>query len=274
MADLILDEIDLHPDAVKFYCDSKVVLGCIFNDSRRFFVYVHNRVRPIRQTTRPEQWHYVPTDQNPVDFATRSVSASQLANTSWFTGPAFLHKPPECSLEVRESFQLIDPELDVEICPRHKSHYSNNARPLVPISSDPDSPFLLTPAMLLTQRSDVPAPPSHFTGEDLFKSQWRQVQTLANEFWVRWRREYLPTLQSRRKWNEIRRDLQTGDIVLLKDSQLSRNKWPMGLVTSVFPSSDGKVRKIEVRAASHGTSKSYMRPVSEVILLLPERQGS
>lgn len=42
MAELILEEIDLKPDAIKFYCDSKVVLGYIYNETKRFYVYVYN----------------------------------------------------------------------------------------------------------------------------------------------------------------------------------------------------------------------------------------
>lgn len=59
MAELILEEIDLKPDAIKFYCDSKVVLGYIYNETKRFYVYVHNRVQRIRQFTKPEQWFYI-----------------------------------------------------------------------------------------------------------------------------------------------------------------------------------------------------------------------
>ncbi|XP_051780659.1 uncharacterized protein LOC127527082 [Erpetoichthys calabaricus] len=148
-----------------------------------------------------------------------------------------------------------------------------NARPLVPISSDPEMPFLLSPAMLLTQKTGVSAPPGNFTRNDLFKSQWRQVQAMANEFWTRWRREYLPTLQNRRKWAHPSRNLQIGDIVLLKENQLSRNEWPMGLITSVFPSSDGTIRKIEVKTASQGISKNFIRPITEVILIVPKKDG-
>ena len=93
MVELILDEIDLKPEAVNIHCDSKVVLGCIYNETKRFYVYVHNRVQRIRQSTRPDQWHYVPTpEHNPADHASRGVPASQLTSTSWFTGPPFLHK--------------------------------------------------------------------------------------------------------------------------------------------------------------------------------------
>lgn len=77
MAELILDELDHKPDAVRFYCDSRVVLVYIYNDSKHFFVYVHNRVHRIRQTTSPEQWHYVSSEQNPADLATRSIPAHE-----------------------------------------------------------------------------------------------------------------------------------------------------------------------------------------------------
>ena len=30
--------------------------------------------------------------------------------------------------------------------------------------------------------------------------QWHRGQVLANHFWVRWIREYLPVLQGRKKW--------------------------------------------------------------------------
>lgn len=633
MAELILEELDHKPDEVKFFCDSKVVLGYIHNQSKRFFVYVHNRVHRIRQTTSPQQWHYVPTAENPADLATRSVPASQLTDTMWFTGPDFLRKPRQP--ELCESFQLVEPEMDKDIRPQltsfathvsecrltserfqrfstwesllravsllihqatsfrsdsahvckgwhmckklrspdeldaakkvilmsvqrdaypeecaalkgnkkiprsspilsldpimcgdllrvggrlkhapvelevrnptilpkchvatlmvshyhtkvqhqgrhltegavraaglwvvggkslissvihrcitcrrlrgkfeiqkmadlpperlslsppftyvgldvfgpwnvvtrrtrggaaqskrwallftcmctravhieliesmdssscinalrrffalrgpakqlrsdrgtnfvgasvelgmrpddaeqistlkylheqgcvwefnppHASHMGGvwermigvarrildfmflqrksnhlthevlctlmaevcaiiNARPLVPVSSDPSSPTLLTPAMLVTQKPGLLAPVDVSKEKDLFKCQWRQVQVLANEFWVRWRKEYLHTLQPRRKWRTEVRDLQVGDVVLLKDGQSPRNEWPMGLVTATFPSSDGKVRKVEIKTASQDKTKTFSRPVTDVVLLLPK----
>lgn len=143
-----------------------------------------------------------------------------------------------------------------------------NARPLVPISTDPSSPFLLCPAMILTQKQHVPPPPGDFCGKDLLKNQWKQVQALANEFWSRWRNEYLNTLQSRRKWHTTHRNLQPGDDVLLKQNQAPRNDWTMAIITSTFPSSDGKVRKVEVRTSSQGISKTYLRPISDIVMLL------
>ncbi|KAK0132470.1 hypothetical protein N1851_032648 [Merluccius polli] len=56
-----------------------------------------------------------------------------------------------------------------------------NARPLIPVSSDPESPLILTPAMLLTLKtgSTPPPPPGHFDEADLFKEEWKQVQSLV-----------------------------------------------------------------------------------------------
>ena len=61
-----------------------------------------------------------------------------------------------------------------------------NARPLVPVPSDPDMPEILTPATLLTHKSKaLKATPGNFRIADLYSKQWRQVQYLANIFWTR-----------------------------------------------------------------------------------------
>ena len=102
-----------------------------------------------------------------------------------------------------------------------------NTRPLVPVSSDPDMPAVLTPAMLLTQMSAVSAPSGNFQMADLHRKQWKHIQCLANTFWKRWRRDYLSTLQGCRKWTDERPNVKVGDVVLLKDSQSRRNEWPV-----------------------------------------------
>ncbi len=93
-----------------------------------------------------------------------------------------------------------------------------NARPLLPVSADPEQPFILSPSV---QETGVPPPPGDFSDKDLYTKQWRQVQALANQFWTRWSCEYLPCLQHRQKWTVPRRNLQVGDVVLLRDKQIS-----------------------------------------------------
>lgn len=143
-----------------------------------------------------------------------------------------------------------------------------NNRPLIPVSNDPEAPEILTPSTLLTQKSSaLTATPGQFTSRDLHNAQWRQVQYLANVFWARWRKEFLPLLQPRRKWQSEQPNLQEGDLVLLRSKDVARNMWPLARVTKAQESADGKVRKIELVTAKDGVRHTYTRPVNEVILL-------
>ena len=147
-----------------------------------------------------------------------------------------------------------------------------NNRPLVPVSNDPSMPDILTPSTLLTKKpSTLKATPGKFSPKDLCRhnKQWRQVQHLATTFWSRWRKEFLPLLQPRRKWETETQNLK-GDLVLLRSKVVARNEWPLARVTKTYPSTDGKVRKLEVVTAKDGTKSTYIRPVTEVILLKTE----
>ena len=73
-----------------FWTDSRVVLGYIGNDAKRFHVYVANRVQKIRDATEPQQWHYVSSENNPADHASRGIDAKGLLSSNWFNGPSFL----------------------------------------------------------------------------------------------------------------------------------------------------------------------------------------
>nr|XP_054601731.1 uncharacterized protein LOC107396997 [Nothobranchius furzeri] len=74
----------------------------------------------------------------------------------------------------------------------------------------------------------------------------RRVQFLSNEFWTRWKREYLLNLQQRRKWTTERRNAKVNDIVLLLDDNLPRNQWKLARIVEVFPAADNRVRKVKL----------------------------
>ncbi|XP_072040573.1 uncharacterized protein [Amphiura filiformis] len=155
-----------------------------------------------------------------------------------------------------------------------------NSRPLtVDNMNDPMSLEPLTPNHLLTQKSRIILPPpGEFQREDMYlRKWWRRVQYLANEFWSRWRREYLQTLQSRPKWVKPKRDLQTGDIVIIKDEAVLRNRWQLGRVAEVYPGEDGHVRKVKLAIGNKALNskgkrslpQSYLeRPIHKLVLLL------
>ncbi|XP_075315887.1 uncharacterized protein LOC142375626 [Odontesthes bonariensis] len=117
MVDFIKGEMDIDIHSVKFYTDSKIVLGYINNTSRRFYVYVSNRITRIRKSSHPHQWHYINTEQNPADHGTRPLAATDLKGTNWFSGPSFLSKPQQENTALNDNFELIHPDQDQEIRP-------------------------------------------------------------------------------------------------------------------------------------------------------------
>ena len=114
--DRITKEIDIVISDAVFYTDSKVVLGYICNESRRFHIYVANRVQAIRKISFPDQWRYVESSNNPADLATRGLRPKDLAESSWLTGPEFLRNSSEISVtgEERAFLSADDPEVRKE----------------------------------------------------------------------------------------------------------------------------------------------------------------
>ena len=125
-----------------------------------------------------------------------------------------------------------------------------NSRPVtVEMINEPSSFQPLAPANILTMKSKVViSPPGKFLRPDLYcRRQWRRVQHIANEFWSRWRKKYLQSLQERQKWNTRRRNFVIGDVVLLKTMDVLRNKWPMVKVTATKRDQNGLVRSIYLK---------------------------
>ncbi|XP_069992561.1 uncharacterized protein [Penaeus vannamei] len=139
-----------------------------------------------------------------------------------------------------------------------------NGRPLTRVTDDPDCLQPLTPSMLLNLKGS-PGPVMNTDNKNLYaRRRWKQVQYLADLFWKRWSKEYLPLLQERQKWNIKRRVVKKGDIVLALDERLPRGTWPLARVIEVMCDSDGHVRSAKLKTVSG----EYIRPISKMCLLL------
>ena len=79
---------------------------------------------------------------------------------------------------------------------------------------------------------------------------------LADQFWVRWKREYLQNLQNRSKWQKCERNLSVGDIVLVKEDNTTRNDWSLRRISEVMQSIDGKMRRAKVTSCRAGNVKT------------------
>ncbi|XP_069105172.1 uncharacterized protein [Argopecten irradians] len=113
----VLDNSEIQFGKVKLYSDSRVVLGYIHNTTRRFYVYVANRVERIRRITTPKQWLYISTHQNPADQGTRSIPSTKIQESVWLKGPPFLTLS-NLVKENPEEHELVNEDSDKEIRPR------------------------------------------------------------------------------------------------------------------------------------------------------------
>ncbi|GBP87035.1 hypothetical protein EVAR_65510_1 [Eumeta japonica] len=107
-----------------------------------------------------------------------------------------------------------------------EAEYTVNSRPLTHMSVSADDLEVLTPNhFLLGSTERVPVPGSFSNSYTYGRQQWRHARRLADLFWTRWVREYLPTLQYRRKPVGRGDPLAVGDIVIVVDGTLPRNAW-------------------------------------------------
>lgn len=157
-----------------------------------------------------------------------------------------------------------------------------NSRPLTgegTTTSDTAEP--LTPNHFLTLKTKVVLPPpGKFTSADLYSRKWwRRVQHLTNEFWSRWKKEFLLSLQTRQKWTRPRKNLQVNDVVIVKDNDTPRNQWKLCRVIEAQADQDGLVRKVMLDVGSPNLTSdgkrnqplsTLERPIHKLVLLMSQ----
>jgi len=155
-----------------------------------------------------------------------------------------------------------------------------NSRPLtVNGVNDPTSLEPLTPNHLILMKSKIALPPpGKFEKEDVYAAKrWRRVQYLVEQFWSRWKKEYLLNISIRQKWHVRRRNLKVDDIVIIKEDTLPRNQWQLGRVVETTEGSDGLVRRVKVQIGERKVTQKQNprckpsiieRPIQKLVLLL------
>ena len=139
-----------------------------------------------------------------------------------------------------------------------------NDRPLTQNPDSLDDAPALTPNMLLTfQRRPVHTPGS-FDGKDVYSRRWwRRAQHLADVFWNRWLKEYVPLLHQRQKWTHPQPSIRVDDIVLLEEENTARGEWPLARVLELQSGLDGFTRTVKLLVRG----KEKTRPIQKLVLL-------
>lgn len=128
-----------------------------------------------------------------------------------------------------------------------------NSRPLCPLTEDTTNFDFLTPGHFLiggpisslpqlSEENSNPLPS--------FMSRWKLIEAQISHIWNRWRKEYLHTLQQRKKWTEQKPTLNVGDLVVLLEKRSIVGQWPVARVSATFPGRDGVIRTLTVRTPS------------------------
>jgi hypothetical protein len=144
-----------------------------------------------------------------------------------------------------------------------------NSRPLTATDINNPEETIITPNHLLTMKSKqlCAPPPGKFENNELYgRARWKIAQRLAEEFWVAWKSEYFRHLTIRPKWNQASQNVKKGDIILLKDDDVPRNIWKLGVVEETEAGKDGLVRNVLVRLANCNLDQNG-RPLSAPSLL-------
>lgn len=144
-----------------------------------------------------------------------------------------------------------------------------NSRPLTPISDNPEDLEPLTPAHFLTNGSLQTIPDPDLSTVNITRlNRWQLVQRQLQDFWVRWRMEYLSQLQGRTKNWKSPVPIVEGRLCVIVDSLQPPMKWKMGRIIQVHPGADGVTRVVTLKIANGITKRAVNKicclPVQDV----------
>ena len=155
--------------------------------------------------------------------------------------------------------ELQEVLLDIEFC--------LNNRPLT-YQTDQLDDEVLTPNHLVHGRRIKPIREEEiFSDEDKIpaRKRLRYLQKCREKYWKRWSREYLTSL---REYHKIHlggcNEITVGDIVLVKDENLTRNKWKLGKVLHIIRGRDGIERGVTLKTTTRGRTYEIDRPVQNL----------
>ena len=122
IAAMLKEELKRLEMKVYYWVDNKIVLGYILNQTRRFRIFVANRVRVIDERMKEmgegveKKWRYVETKENPADYASRGISPTETEKVDvWFNGPKFLREADESWRDAKPEVVVLEGDSEVMV---------------------------------------------------------------------------------------------------------------------------------------------------------------
>ena len=147
-----------------------------------------------------------------------------------------------------------------------------NERPIGRHPTSTDDGVYLSPNDLLLGRSTNKVPDGSFENTSSRYIRFRFVQKVIDTFWKRWTQDFFPQLVIQQKWHSPHRNIRVGDIVIIQDSSMIREKWKLGRVTKAESSLwDGFVLNVDVEYKNQESKRftTVTRPVQRLVVLVP-----
>ena len=131
---------------------------------------------------------------------------------------------------------------------------------------------LLTPNRLLLGRNNHRSPTSPLTLSRDSKKIIDRNEKIFSAWFRSWLISYVPNLIHRPKWFKNDQHVSVGDIVLLtKSDKAFENMYQYGIIKTVYPGKDGRIRAVEVeyQNAEENVKRITKRGVKELIMIHP-----
>lgn len=91
LLEMVKKGVELPVKRVFLWTDAQDVLFWLTSTRKRFKPFIMARVNAIREATKPDNWRWVPSADNPADWATKTVDFGGDASL-WANGPEFLRE--------------------------------------------------------------------------------------------------------------------------------------------------------------------------------------
>ena len=168
-----------------------------------------------------------------------------------------------------------------------KIAYTMNSRPLdiarEGLKSSLDTELQpITPNQILLARSSNSSPVPEYSCDDKVLTRLAYVQKVEKAWWDKWIKSVFPTLLPNNKWRNEERNLNVGDVVMIKFPRLKVAEYKLGRVVKVHPDRKGLVRSVtvnhRVNDAREGNQvckprlKQEIMGVQRLVCLLPAEE--
>ena len=136
-----------------------------------------------------------------------------------------------------------------------------NSRQLTALSTDPNDLSALTPERFLIGSAInlIPELNSKKTTRSGNLKDFRQMQTTRNQFWKKWHRNYITSLQVRKKWLNDSDNFNIGDLVLVAEDNCRVLDCYLARFTKLFKGNDTRTRVVEVKTVKWVSNRPIVK---------------